>query len=203
MFKNELMSNRRLLLTTFVTISAVGSLILAGCRESYTPRPRSYYRIDFPTKEYVSYHANECNYSFEIPVYAKVKPFVGRMSEPCWINIEFPGYKGQIHITYKSLENNLNTYVEDIRSLAYKHSIKADDIIERPFSFPDRKVNGIIYDIKGNTASSMSFFATDSSRNFISGALYFNVIPNKDSLAPVIQFFSADVLHLIETINWN
>lgn len=180
-------------------------LVLAstGCRKSYTPRPRSYYRIDFPEKKYIPYHAKGCNYSFEIPVYARVVPFTGSMAEPCWINIEFPGYKGVMHLTYKTLNDNLNTYVEDVRTLAYKHSIKADDIIEKPFYFPDRNVHGIVYDIRGNTASSLSFFATDSTENFLSGALYFNVIPNKDSLAPVIQFFSADIEHLIKTLKWN
>jgi gliding motility-associated lipoprotein GldD len=189
-----------------ITVFAVLILILfsaSSCKESYTPRPKSYYRIDFPEKEYVPYHAEGCNYSFEVPVYARVVPFTGNTSEPCWINIEFPGYKGKIHITYKSLRHNLNDHVEDIRTLAYKHSIKADDIIEKPFSYPERKVNGIIYDIKGNTASSLSFFVTDSTDNFLSGALYFIVIPNKDSLAPVIQFFSADIEHLIKTLNWN
>lgn len=175
----------------------------SGCRESYTPKPRSYYRIDFPEKKYIPYHAEGCNYSFEVPVYSRVVPFTGTMAEPCWINIEFPGYKGVIHLTYKTLDNNLNTFVEDVRTLAYKHSIKADDIIEKPFYFPDRNVNGIVYDIRGNTASSLSFFATDSTENFLSGALYFNVIPNKDSLAPVIQFFSADIEHLIKTLKWN
>jgi len=178
-------------------------LFLSGCRKDYTPKPRSYFRIDFPGKTYVPYHAEGCAYSFEVPAYAHVVPFAGRITEPCWINIEFPGFKGIIHITYKALDNNLNTYVEDIRTLAYKHSIKADDIIEKPFSYPDRKVNGIIYDIRGNTASSLSFYVTDNTKNFLSGALYFNVIPNKDSLAPVIQFFSADIEHLIETLNWN
>jgi len=193
-------------ISTRVLIWALMPFILiafSGCGESYTPKPRSYFRIDFPDKDYIPYHAENCSYSFEVPAYAKVTPFAGKTDESCWINIEFPGYRGQIHITYKSLETDLNTYVEDIRTLAYKHSIKADDIIEKPFSYPDRRVNGIIYDIRGNTASSLSFFATDSSKNFLSGALYFNVIPNKDSLAPVIQFFSADVLHLIETLNWN
>ncbi|HLO57325.1 MAG TPA: gliding motility lipoprotein GldD [Bacteroidales bacterium] len=179
------------------------SVCLTSCHKNYTPKPRSYFRIDFPEKKYVQYHSEGCPYSFEVPVYSKVVPFEGRMAEPCWINIEFPGYKGVLHITYKTLSNNLGSFVEDIHTLAYKHSIKADDIIEKPFYYPDRKVNGILYDIRGNTASSLSFFVTDSTRNFLSGALYFNVIPNKDSLAPVIQFFSADVQHLIETITWN
>jgi gliding motility-associated lipoprotein GldD len=176
---------------------------MASCRKSYTPKPRSYFRIDFPEKRYVPYRASECGYSFEIPEYAKVVPFYGNTAEPCWINITFPGYKGTLHITYKRMHHDLDNYEQDIHTLAYKHTIKADDIIERPFSYPDRHVNGIIYDIKGNTASSLSFFATDSTENFLSGALYFNVRPNKDSLAPVIKFFSADIEHLIKTLNWN
>lgn len=175
----------------------------AGCKKSFTPKPRSYFRIDFPDKEYCSYHNNDCNFRFEIPTYARVVPFNGRNPEPCWINVIFPGYKGTIYITYKTLHDDLNAHTEDIRTLAYKHIVKADDIIERPFSFPDRNVYGIVYDIKGNTASSLSFFATDSNVHFLSGALYFNVLPNKDSLAPVIKFFSADVEHLINTLTWN
>jgi gliding motility-associated lipoprotein GldD len=177
-------------------------MVAAGCKKTYTPRPRSYFRIDFPEKKYLPYKSG-CNYSFEVPAYAKMVPYDRGNSEPCWINMEFPGYKGTIHITYKILYNNLNLHVEDIRTLAYKHIIKADDIIERPFSFPDQNVHGMIYDIKGNTASSLSFYATDSTDNFLSGALYFSVIPNKDSLAPVIKFFSADLEHLIETLHWN
>jgi gliding motility-associated lipoprotein GldD len=178
-------------------------LSLAGCKKAYIPKPRSYFRIDFPEKKYVTYHSPECGYNFEVPVYARIVPYKGSNPEPCWINIIFPGYKGTIHITYKTLHNDLSAHAEDIRTLAYKHIIKADDIIERPFTYPDRNVYGLIYDIKGNTASSLSFFLTDSTDNFLSGALYFSVIPNKDSLAPVIKFFSADVEHLIETFNWN
>jgi gliding motility-associated lipoprotein GldD len=174
---------------------------LAGCQENYTPKPKSYFRIDFPEKKYITYES-DCPYSFEYPVYAVIAPFKGSGSEPCWINIEFPGYKGKIHLTYKSVNNDLSRYVEDVRTLAYKHIIKADDIIEKPVSFPDRNVYGLIYDIRGNTASSLSFYLTDSSRNFLSGALYFSVIPNKDSLAPVVRFFSQDIQHLIETLNW-
>ena len=185
----------------FIPFMMIAAMI-AGCQKSYTPKPAGYFRIDFPEKKYITYQS-ECNYSFDCPVYGKVTPYLGHGSEPCWINIEFPAYKGKIHITYKKLHNDLATHAEDIRTLAYKHSIKADDIQEETFSFPERDVYGMIYDIRGNTASSMSFFVTDSTNNFLSGSLYFSVIPNKDSLAPVIRFFTEDIRHLIETIRWN
>jgi gliding motility-associated lipoprotein GldD len=172
-----------------------------ACHKNYTPKPRTYFRIDFPEKQYQVYHS-ECNYSFEYPVYAKIVKYQGRDAEPCWINIDFQGYKGKIHLTYKTLDGDLISHIEDVRTLAYKHIIKADDIIEKPFYYPEREVYGMIYDIKGNTASSFSFFITDSVRNFLSGALYFSVKPNKDSLAPVIRFFTQDAEHIIKTLKW-
>ena len=43
---------------------------------------------------------------------------------------------------------------------------------------------------------------TDSVKHYLRGALYFNVEPNKDSLAPVLQFVKEDINVLIESFNW-
>jgi len=65
-----------------------------------------------------------------------------------------------------------------------------------------KSVYGILYNIRGNAASSIQFFVTDSVSNYLRGALYFSAQPQKDSLAPVIEFFREDVIHLIETLEW-
>jgi gliding motility-associated lipoprotein GldD len=174
----------------------------SGCKKTYVPKPRAYFRIDFPEKAYQTF-SGPCPYSFEYPVYGNMVSTDITNAEPCWYNIDFPAYKGKIHLTYKAVENNLPVYLEDIRTLAYKHLIKADDILDRPFSYPEHHVYGMVYDIRGNTASSISFFATDSVRHFLSGSLYFSVEPNIDSLSPVVAFFKADIMHLIETLEWN
>jgi gliding motility-associated lipoprotein GldD len=178
-------------------------LIASSCRKNYIPKPRGYFRIDFPDKEYQIYNSKECQYSFEYPVYGIITDFDGNNTEPCWINIVFPEYGGKIHLTYRPLRDNLAEHVEDVRTLVYKHIIKADDIKENLIMYPERNVFGIFYDIEGNTASSVNFFITDSTRNFLRGSLYFNVIPNIDSLKPVIDFFKQDIKHLIETFEWN
>ena len=92
--------------------------------------------------------------------------------------------------------------MEDSRKLAYKHSIKADAIGERFFQNDEHHVYGILYEIKGNAASPLQFAITDSTRHFLRGALYFNSIPNKDSLAPVIDFIKEDMMQLMETVSW-
>ncbi|MDX2003272.1 MAG: gliding motility lipoprotein GldD [Chitinophagales bacterium] len=181
--------------------------VLAGCGEDdYVPKPRGYYRIDFPKKAYTRFESQDCPYSFEYPIYAKVQRdttfFGARPDDPCWLNIEIPELSAMIHLSYKEInkENNLEKLMEDAHKLSYKHTIKADYIDETTVNTPQLK--GIIYEIGGNSASNIQFYMTDSTRNFVRGALYFNAPPNADSLAPVIKFVKQDMLHMINTLQW-
>ncbi|HNZ71643.1 MAG TPA: gliding motility lipoprotein GldD, partial [Prolixibacteraceae bacterium] len=64
------------------------------------------------------------------------------------------------------------------------------------------KVYGTVYSIKGNAASPMQFYLTDSVEHFLRGSMYISEIPNYDSLQPVINFLEADMIRLIETLSW-
>ena len=183
----------------FALVTAI--LINTSCREVYTPKPRTYMRIDFPEKDYLLYDSGE-PYRFEYPVYGKVVPDPSEKQNPYWLNIEFPSLNGSIYLSYMKINGNLDKYVEDSRGFVYKHSIKAEQIPESAVYDKDRNVYGILYDIKGNTASAVQFFLTDSTRHFLRGALYFNTQPDKDSLSPVINFVREDIVHLINTLQW-
>ena len=183
------------------TVLLLLMLLVPACQPSSTPKPRGFLRIDFPAREYVLFDS-VCPYTFEYPTYGKIVPDTDYITEPCWINIDFPDFNGTIHISYKEVNQNLNDFIEDSRELTYKHTIKADAIQETVYTNPELKVHGILYDIKGNAASSIQFYLTDSNEHFLRGALYFNVQPDKDSLAPVIFFFREDVIHLVESFAW-
>lgn len=186
----------------FWLLSIAGLLLAAGgCKENHTPKPLGYHRIDFPEKEYEQYNT-DCPFTFEYPVYGEVRADQSSNAEPCWLNIQFPEYNGTIHLSYKSVNNNLTNLTEDARNLTYKHTIKAEAIQEKLFSKPEKNVHGILYDVQGNAASSLQFFLTDSTDHFVRGSLYFNVQPNKDSLAPVIDYFREDVIHFMESFRW-
>ena len=173
---------------------------MVACNKTYPPKPRGYFRITLPQKEYVTIDTL-LPYSFERPVYSKIVPHQG-YNEPYWINLKFPQFKAQVHFSYKSIDKNLYQLLEDNRDLAFKHTVKADAIKEHLFEAPEKKVYGILYEIKGNTASPIQFFVTDSSQHFLRGSLYFDVVPNKDSIAPVLNFLKDDITHLVETITW-
>jgi gliding motility-associated lipoprotein GldD len=177
-------------------------LIIAGCGQDYTPKPRGYFRIDLPAKSYQQTPA-DLPYSFEYPAYSVIERRPNpKPEEKYWINISIPAFNARIYLSYKIVDHNVETYLNDSRNFVYKHTIKADAITETPFIAPDKKVFGILYEIKGDAASNMQFALTDSTHNFVRGALYFNEVPNKDSLAPVIDFLKTDIQHLIETFKW-
>lgn len=178
------------------------SLFLSCGGGDSVPKPKGYFRIDLPKNEYKLFDTTY-PFSFEYPVYSQISPDSIKNAEPYWININFPKFKGQLHLSYKVVKNNLSKYSEDAYNLAMKHIAKASNIDDTRINISKNKVYGIIYDIEGiGAASSYQFYVTDSTNNFIRGALYFNVAPNNDSLAPVITLLKKDIKHMIETLKW-
>jgi len=171
------------------------------CYRSSTPKPEGYVRIDYPEKAYRLYTGQQ-HYRFEIPVYSKVEPDSSPRAEPGWIDVVIPPFNGTIHLSYKPVEDNLDAYIADARTLVYKHTVKAESIEETPFIHRKERRYGIVYDLKGNVASAVQFFVTDSTHHFLRGSLYFNTRPNRDSLNPVIEFLRGDIIHMIETTEW-
>ncbi|MBD0280379.1 MAG: hypothetical protein ICV81_20790, partial [Flavisolibacter sp.] len=129
--------------------------------------------------------------------------FEDKPENPYWINIDFPQFDGRIHISYKVIgNNNFDSLVNDAFTLSYKqHTYKASAINPEPFTTPNG-ISGVYFTLKGNTATGNQFFATDSVKHFLRGALYFNATPNEDSLQPVNNFLRQDVQHLINTLKW-
>jgi len=176
-----------------------------SCKQEYSPKPRAYYRIDLPKKEYQQL-PDGYPYSFYYPAYARINPYSGKWKDTdtsdYWINIEYPQFRSRVHLTYKTVKNNVAMLIEDAHTYAYKHSVKADAILQSEFADPPNHVYSVMFDIKGNTASSVQFYATDSVRHFLRGALYFDCEPNKDSLAPVTEFLREDMIRMIESLKW-
>ncbi|MBI2968582.1 MAG: gliding motility lipoprotein GldD [Bacteroidetes bacterium] len=192
---------------------------LTACNHPTVPKPRGFFRIDFPEKKYVRFDSL-CPFSFDYPGYSRVIPYRRDLNSPfyrfmrkknmldtadfgkCWFNIEFPVYKASLHLSYHPVNNNLQQFVEDARGFVYKHTVRADAINEKPVLKTNSKVYGIIYDIEGNTASASQFFVTDSSAHFVRAALYFNIPPQADSLQPVIDFIRRDIYYMVESWEW-
>lgn len=193
----------------YIRTSLMILLLATACEQSsYTPKPRGYFLINFPKREYRVFDQPGYPYTFEYPVYANVVKdslFFGEKTEnPYWINVEFPSLNGKIYMSYKEIgqgKNDFQQLVNDAFKMTYKHTVKAEYINEKSITTPNN-VSGLFYDVGGNAASAKQFYATDSAAHFLRGALYFDAAPNADSLAPVQQFLQEDMWHLVQTLKW-
>lgn len=177
-------------------------LLLVACAEKPNPKPRGYFRATFPEKVFTTFDSLDLPYSFQIPRYCIMERETSRGAEQYWTNIVYPQLNAKVHLSFKYLSNNLDTLIEDSHTLAYKHTVKAEAIEKIAFANDTTRVYGLLYNLKGNVASPIQFFVTDSTRHFLRGSLYFNCQPNKDSLAPSVDFVRADIEKLFETMQW-
>lgn len=183
------------------------ALLVVSCNSDYVIKPRGYFKIDFPQKQYQKFDQPGYPYTFEYPVYGQVTKdslfFDQKAENPYWLNIDFPQFSGRIHISYKEVgRNNFDSLVNDAFTMSYKqHTYKASAIEPQPFTTPSG-IEGVYFTLKGNTATANQFFATDTTRHFLRGALYFSATPNEDSIRPVNNFLKADLQHLINTLQW-
>ncbi len=190
------------------TFFRLGGLLLllffqVSCQREFLPKPVGYNRLILPTP---SYHSlpDTLPYDFEYSIHSKLLPDTSAIRERYWIEIYYPEIKSNIHITYKKVNNNeqlLKEFIDDSYRLTSKHQIKAYSIDEVIVKTPSGKT-AVVEEIQGEVPSQFQFTMTDSSENFIRGALYFNTKVQNDSLSPAIEYMKKDIMHLINTMEW-
>ena len=175
-------------------------LILIGfvsCKDDVIVKPSAMMRLEYPAPDYKLIEP-VCPYGFEKNNQANLK-----LKENCWMNLEYPGMKATIYLTYQQVQNNnLDSLLRDAQKLTYDHTIKAQSILEQPRVDSVNKVYGMFYMINGDAATQSQFYVTDSLNHFITGSLYFESKPKFDSLYPAVVYLREDIRRIMETVYW-
>lgn len=181
-----------------------GACLLWACGEGdYLPKPKGFNRFDLPEHSYQPL-PDTLPYDFEYSTHARLLGDTSWISGRYFIELYYPNLKGNIHITYKPVEgeDNLKELVNDAYFLTSKHQIKANAIDDIILITPSGKMVSVA-ELEGEMPSQFQFYTTDSAKHFLRGALYFHTKVSNDSLAPAIDFIKKDIIHLINTLEWN
>ena len=200
-------------------------LIIAACNSTYTSKKNGYFNIELPKHQYTSFDKPGYPYSFDYPVYASIIQdstyFDSSPENPYWINIDFPGLNARIFLSYKIIGgkamfkvkqpsggyrdsfaiNQFDKMVNDAFNLTNKNEAVATSIKDSLLTTAN-DVSGVYFRVGGNAATARQFFLSDTTRNFLRGALYFDATPNADSLKPVLDFLEKDLDRLITSFRW-
>jgi gliding motility-associated lipoprotein GldD len=196
-----------------------------ACNSTYTSKKQGYYKVNFPERKYLNFQKEGFPYTFEYPAYANIIKdstyFDSNPENPYWINIDFPQFGGRIFLSYKiiggkavyKIKRSDGTYrdstainvfdnmVNDAFTLTNKNQVITNSIKDSVMHTVNG-VTGVFFKVGGNAATAKQFFLSDTTKNFIRGALYFDATPNADSLRPVQDFLQKDIEHMINTFRW-
>jgi gliding motility-associated lipoprotein GldD len=189
----------------YFLLALITLIALSACKneEAYLPKPKGFHRIDLPTHNYVSLDS-PMPYTFEYSTHAKIVPDESFMTEPYWIEVFYPAFDARLTISYKSINNNLDSLVEltnDSHKLTTKHHVKATSIEDYVTVTPNG-ITAVIFELEGDVPSQFQYYATDSVENFFRAALYFPTSTKNDSLKPVIEYVKVDMVHMLNTLKW-
>lgn len=198
------------------SISSLLSISLAffllSCNQSpiYSPKPRGYPRIIFPTKSFQIFNEPHCPFTFFTPEYTLIEKettfFESPLENTCWFDLVYTQFNARVHCSYFDITSEPNSF-EKLKSDAFKmadwHNKRANYIDEFPINHHKAKIAGHLFFIEGPAATPLQFYITDSTHHFLRGALYFNQAMEPDSMAPIYDFIRMDILTMIETLEWN
>lgn len=183
-------------------------LIISACgTDDYLPKPKAYLRLEYPEANYELIKINKTPVAFDVNslVHQIKTKTLESTTESYGVNLEYPALKATIFLTYKAVNNNqknLNAFLRDAQKLTLEHTKKADEIPVYPYQNLERKVYGVLSEVKGDAASPLQFYVTDSIQHFLTGSLYFKTKPNYDSILPAANYLKKDIKRIMETVTW-
>lgn len=186
-----------------ILCTLVSICFLFSCGQDYLPKPNGYNRIDLPERAFDVLSMPQ-PYIFQHSAHAQVEPDSFNLAEKTWINLNYQDLGAKVHLTYLPLESkgkDIKMVLNDAINLTAKHQIKAYGIEESILLTP-RGYTGVVAELTGEVPTQFQFFVTDSTQNFLRGALYFNTAMKNDSLSPVIEYIKVDLIHLINTLEF-
>ncbi|MDF9830174.1 gliding motility protein GldD [Parabacteroides sp. PF5-6] len=167
----------------------------------YTPKPRGYMRIEPGTPRYTPLPLDDLPYRFDVSHLTTVElPPAG--SPEGWINIAYPSLNARIYCSYLSIDPAKLEEVERETLSLLSRQAKAESLTEQTYENADERVYGSLFILEGEAVSPIQFILTDSLSHFFRGALYYEMRPNVDSLAPVTRYLQEDIVELMQTFHW-
>ena len=172
--------------------------LLLSCGKDPVPKPSGELRLEYPVPTYRKFDEG-CKYTFEYSDFGTITP---SDRKPCWFYLNYPKMKGKVFITYYPVNGDLQSHIKEAEKMVYEHTVKASSIDTKSFTYPEKRVFGNFYEMKGQSASNLQFYVTDSTSHFVTAYLYFNTRPKPDSLGPAVEYVKKDIQHLIDTFEW-
>ena len=172
-----------------------------SCDESnYLPREKGFLRLEFEKPTYntfsdessaLNFIYNDAYSSFEIVSDEKIA-------------LRYKEIKISIVLSDVKLEN-ISSFEESIQNFYMflePHRKKSNQISIKEFTSADNKRFAKVIEMRGQVASPLQFYVTDSINHFLFGSMNIMEKSDYDSIYPSVMYVKNDIFSIIESVNW-
>ncbi len=176
-------------------------VFLSACRESVTPKPDGYFRIEpYPSTfrmDTIGRIAILINDSAR-----SVVPADKSDVEAYWLNLTYPRYRATLYLSYIPVKDrdNLEQLLSESRELVYRQNVNTSAVRAVAYENRERTLFATLYTLSAESATPLQFMATDSAGFLLRGVLYYDAPIRQDSVAPTMEFLEADMMQMIESV---
>lgn len=175
-------------------------LLTTACRETTTPRPNGFFRIDSYPATYKEVKMGNITLNINDSALCNVPPGAEGNSGTEWLNITYPRYNATIYLSYITLHDNLDRLMAESIELVYRQNVNTEQVEAIAYEDKAAKLYATLFALSPESATPIQFIATDSTQYLLRGALYFDNPVKADSVAPSLQYIEEDIMVLIENI---
>lgn len=175
-------------------------LLTTACRETATPRPDGYFRIDAYPATYKEVKVGNITLNINDSALCNVPPGAEDNNGTEWLNITYPRYNATIYLSYITLHNNLDRLMAESIELVYRQNVNTEQVEAIAYEDEAAGLHATLFALSPESATPIQFIATDSTQYLLRGALYFDSPVKADSVAPSLQYIEEDIMVLIENI---
>ncbi len=177
------------------------TLIIFSCNEPNLPKQNGFLRIEFKEPYYSNHEEIDTPFNF---YYNSNSTDLDQIGNNQFL-FDYRDLNLSLNLSFYNIKTSqdIEKKVRDFYVILDTHTKKSNGVILREYDNHNKRIFGKLYEIKGDVASPVQFYLTDSLSNFISGSVNLKFKSNYDSIFPSIQYVKNDILVLFESINWN
>ena len=177
-------------------------LLILSCREqALMPKPDGYFRIEFNKPNYIKFKKTDSEITFYLNKNEATEiDAINNVLKLSYLKLNMDLI---LKFNLLSKVDNIQMRLEDFYDIIQTHAKKSNTLSIKDYENKQHKVYGTLYEFKGDVATPLQFFLTDSTINFISGYLQPKSKVVYDSIYPSIQYIKNDILVLFESLRWD
>jgi len=179
-------------------------LLLVSCHRNEMPKPYAHARLTYPSSGYATFSEAGYPCRFEYPASFTQQLKTAGSPGSKWADFRMEQYGITLYTCF--MESDMPDFISfqfSLQEQLLKKKLPPYATVTQSI-LPSGKKNVIIhlFEVSGNSAIPLEFLITDNRHRVFTGKLLFDKVPDRDSLADIMDGLGDDMLHLLRTFEF-